>query len=69
MQNKLELKDVVEIFLSYSIHEIKKEKEIPNLNFIFKKDGYELFKKIVDESNNSLHHAEQADIEDRKSVV
>jgi len=63
MQNKLELKDVVEIFLSYSIHEIKKEKEIPNLNFIFKKDGYELFKKIVDESNNSLHHAEQADID------
>lgn len=37
MKNNLELNDVIEIFLNQSIYEIKKEKEIPNINFFLKK--------------------------------
>ena len=54
--------ELVEIFLSTSIHEINIEEEIPSINFNFKKDGFELFKKIVNNPISSLHCAHQEDI-------
>lgn len=41
-------RQVIEVFLGNTIHEIKDEMEVPNINFIFDKDGYNLFKKVID---------------------
>ena len=41
-------RQVIEIFLGNTIHEIKDEIEIPNINFVFDKDGYSLLKKVID---------------------
>lgn len=54
--------ELLEIFLSTSIHEINEEKETPNINFYFQKDGFELFKKIITNPISSLHCAYQEDI-------
>ena len=46
-------RQVIEIFLGNTIHEIKDEIEIPNINFVFNEDGCLLFKKVID---NPLHN-------------
>lgn len=43
----IEFRELIELFLNTSIHEIKSEYETPNLNFKFGKDGIELFRDIV----------------------
>ena len=36
---KIEFKEIVELFLNTTIHQIKFESEVPNINFLFKEDG------------------------------
>lgn len=45
---KIEFRELVELFLNTSIHEIKSESEIPNINFIFEDDALLLFKYIIE---------------------
>lgn len=45
---KIEFRELVELFLTRSIYEIKSENETPNINFKFGEDGFILFKNIVD---------------------
>lgn len=47
MNNKVEFNEVVELFISYIIYEIKNESEIPRFNIVFKKDAYDLFYEIM----------------------
>ncbi len=63
MRNKLELKDIVNIFLTYSIHQIKSESEVPNINFNFKQDGFDLFKKVINDKEVDMHKASKSDID------
>lgn len=39
--------EVVAVFLNYTIRQIKKEEEIPNINFVFKEKDYEIFDKAI----------------------
>ena len=45
---KIEFREIVEIFLNTSIHEIKSEKEVPNINFKFDDDAFLFFKNIIE---------------------
>ena len=63
MERKLDLKDVINIFLSYSIHSIKSESETPNINFKFKEEGYALFEKVINDKEYDLHKAHKEDID------
>lgn len=45
---KIEFRELVELFLNTSIHQIKSESEVPNINFKFGEDAYVLFKNIID---------------------
>ena len=45
---KIEFKEIVELFLNTTIHQIKFESEVPNINFLFKEDGIELFKNVIE---------------------
>lgn len=45
---RVEFREVVELFLNTSIHEIKSERETPNINFKFGEDGYILFESLVE---------------------
>ena len=62
MKKKLELEDLIEIFLTYSIHQIKNETETPNINFIFENDAYVLFKIAMNNRKNEIHRIYQEDI-------
>ena len=44
---KISIEEVIEIFLTHTIYELKYEKETPNINFNFKEDGFILFKKLI----------------------
>lgn len=41
--NKVEYKEVIELFLEKTIYEIKDEDETPRINFIFEEDAYDYF--------------------------
>jgi len=43
----VELREMVELFAQCTIYEIKSEEEVPNINFIFGKDGFELFEDVM----------------------
>lgn len=45
---EIDFRELIELFLNTSIHEIKSEYETPNVNFQFGQDGLALFKGIVD---------------------
>lgn len=45
---KIEFREIVELFLNTSIHEIKSESEVPNINFKFEEDAFLLFKDIIE---------------------
>lgn len=47
MNNKVEFKEVVELFINNIIYEIKNECETPRFNIIFKENGYDLFYEIM----------------------
>ena len=47
MNNKVEFKEVVELFINNITYEIKYETEIPRFNIIFKDDAYNLFYEIM----------------------
>lgn len=63
----IEFRELIELFLNTSIHEIKEEDETPNLNFKFGKDGIDLFKSIVEtpfiKDGSWTPNAEEEDIE------
>ncbi len=62
MLRKIDIQDVIEIFLRYTIHEIKEEKEVPNINFHFQKDGYLLFFKMLNTWKDNTNHNYYDDI-------
>lgn len=43
----IEFREIIELFLHTSIHELKEETETPNVNFIFDSEGLSLFDDIV----------------------
>ena len=45
---KIEFRELVELFLNTSIHQIKSETEVPNINFKFDEDAFVLFKSLID---------------------
>jgi hypothetical protein len=45
---KIEFREIVELFLNTSIHQIKRESEVPNINFKFEEDAVALFNNIVE---------------------
>lgn len=45
---KIEFREIVELFLNTSIHQIKSESEVPNINFKFEKDAILLFNNIIE---------------------
>lgn len=45
---KIEFKELIELFLHTSIYEIKRETETPNINFKFEEDGFFLFKEVME---------------------
>ena len=45
---KIEFREIVELFLNTSIREIKSESEVPNINFKFEEDAILLFKSIIE---------------------
>lgn len=47
MNNKVEFKEVVELFINNIIYEIKNESEIPRFNIVFKEEAYNLFYEIM----------------------
>ncbi|MBQ8472632.1 MAG: hypothetical protein IJ501_03935 [Bacilli bacterium] len=47
MHNKVEFKEVVELFINHIIYEIKNENEVPGFNIIFKSDAYKLFYEVL----------------------
>ena len=48
MQNKVTLKETIELFVISTYREIKAESEIPNFNIIFPEDAYKLFQYVMD---------------------
>lgn len=48
MQNKVTLKETIELFVISTYREIKSESEIPNFNIIFPEDAYKLFQYVMD---------------------
>ena len=44
---RIEFREIIELFLNTTIYEIKSESEVPNVNFKFQEDGIQLFKNIV----------------------
>lgn len=63
MNREINCIDLIEIFLNYSIPDIKLEKETPNINFIFGQDGFNLFKKIINDGENRPHHSNKTDLD------
>ncbi len=45
------VRDTIEMFLEYTISDIKKEIDTPNMNFQFGKDGWDLFLSLVGDAN------------------
>lgn len=43
---EISIKEIIGLFLSRSIHDLKSENEVPKINFIFTEDTYNLFKDI-----------------------
>ena len=39
--------EVVAVFLNFTIHQIKNEEEVPNINFVFKEKDYEIFNNAI----------------------
>ena len=48
MKKELLLKDIINIFFKYTIYDLKKEIETPNINFYFQKKDYNSLKMIID---------------------
>lgn len=45
--NKIEFREIIELFLTISIHQIKSEGEVPNVNFKFEDEAHLFFNDIV----------------------
>lgn len=64
---KIEFRELVEMFLHISIRQIKSESEAPNINFKFGEDAFVLFKNIIDNpfvnEEYFIPNAEQKDID------
>ena len=48
---KIEFRELVELFLNTSVHEIKSESEVPNINFVFEEEVMLFFKDIIEKPN------------------
>ncbi len=63
---KIEFRELVELFLNTSFRQIKSETETPNINFKFGEDGFALFRSIVEtpfvKNGFWTPNAEQSDI-------
>lgn len=54
--NKVEFKEVVELFVNSTIYDLKRESEVPKINIIFKDEAFKLFYDIM----NNPYQAENA---------
>lgn len=45
--NKVEFKEVIELFINNTIYELERETEIPRINIIFKEDAFDLFYNVM----------------------
>ena len=52
---RIEFREIIELFLNTTIHEIRSESEVPNVNFRFQEDGIQLFKNIVKKPFGGLY--------------
>ena len=48
---KIEFKELIEIFITWTIPSIGVEKEIPRINFIFNSEGIELINSVSKKPN------------------
>ena len=62
MEKEIKYIDLIELFLTYTIYDIKKEVETPNINFIFNEEGINFFKSIINDGKFRMHHAHQNDL-------
>ena len=46
--DKIEFREIIELFLFVSVHELKSGSEVPKVSFIFPKDDIKLFEDIVE---------------------
>ena len=58
----MEYDDIVELFLDIYINSIKKEIEVPSINFIFGEDSFSLFKRIMNRPLALIHQKEYEEI-------
>jgi hypothetical protein len=56
MTNKVEFKEVVELFVNRTIYDLKSESEVPKINIIFKDEAFKLFYDVM----NNPYQAENA---------
>ena len=63
MNDLISYNDLIQIFLSYSIYDIKNEREMPNINFIFNEDGYDLLNSVIKDNEHRLHHSTIEDLD------
>ena len=54
--NKVEFKEVVELFVNRTIYDLKSESEVPKINIIFKDEAFKLFYDVM----NNPYQAENA---------